>query len=210
MFEAESILPFVRVTPNMTSLNSISSISSHEDREEIEAVLAGDTSAFDRLVKKYQRKIYYLALRMLGNTEDADEVTQKTFLKGYRALAGFRFEASFKTWLTTIAINLCRTELSRRRYPQEEISEHIPDLSGEEKRGEEEEHEHRLAHLKEVLETLPARQKEVVVLRIFHDMPFKEIAEALKSNETAVKVNFHHAMKGLRERIQKRLHHEKM
>ena len=90
-----------------------------EDRRDIDAVLAGDNDAFSRLVKRYQRPIYYLSLRMLRVPEDADDVTQKTFVKAFRALAGFRFESSFKTWLSAIAINLCRTELMKTKRPTE-------------------------------------------------------------------------------------------
>lgn len=178
-----------------------------EDRKDIEAVLAGSTEAFNRLVKRYQRPVYYLALRMLRVPEDADDVTQKTFVKAYRALAGFRFESSFKTWLCAIAINLCRTELMKTKRPTEELSDRISD-GGFEERQAAEERAYQKAHLEAALERLPPRQKEVVALRIYQEMPFKDIAKALKSTETAVKVNFHHAMKSLRDWIQKKVHHE--
>ena len=178
-----------------------------EDRKDIEAVVAGDREAFTNLVKRYQRPIYYLALRMLRVPEDADDVTQKTFVKAYRALAGFRFESSFKTWLSAIAINLCRTELMKTKRPTEELSDRISDGVYEQSQVTEE-HAYQRAHLETALERLPPRQKEVVTLRIYQEMPFKDIAKALKSTETAVKVNFHHAMKSLRDWIQKKVHHE--
>ncbi|MFO1462747.1 MAG: RNA polymerase sigma factor [bacterium] len=178
-----------------------------EDRRDIDAVLAGDLAAFNRLVQRYQRPIYYLALRMLRVPEDADDVTQKTFVKAFRALGGFRFESSFKTWLSAIAINLCRTELMRAKRPMDELPENLPDRGHEERRVEEERAFQR-AHLEAALERLPPRQKEVVTLRIYQELPFKEIAKALNSTETAVKVNFHHAMKSLRDWIQKKVHHE--
>lgn len=174
-----------------------------EDRQTCEAVIAGDTDAFGRLVKKYQRPIYFLALRMVKNPETADDITQKTFLKAYRALAGFQFKSSLKTWLSAIALNLCRTELSKTKRDTAELPEQIPDASVEIQQ-EREESQHRRFLLKQALDQLPLRQKEVVLLRIYQEMPFKEIAETLDSNETAVKVNFHYAMKSLKKWIQKR------
>ncbi len=180
-----------------------------EDRRDIEAVLAGNTAAFNRLVQRYQRPIYYLSLRMLRVPEDADDVTQKAFVKAYRALSGFRFESSFKTWLSAIAINLCRTELMKSKRPMEELPENLAD-HGSEDREAGEERAYQRAHLEAALDRLPPRQKEVVTLRIYQELPFKEIAKALNSTETAVKVNFHHAMKSLRDWIQKKVHHEPM
>jgi len=174
-----------------------------DDRQLIESVIAGHSEAFNELVKRYQRPIYYLALRMLKNTENADEVTQKAFLKAYRALSGFQFKSSFKTWVTAIALNLCRTELMKPKREMVELPIHLPNESEDDER-EREETQDRRALLAEGLTELPLRQKEVVTLRIYQEMPFKEIAQALESTESAVKVNFHHAMKSLKEWIQQR------
>ncbi len=175
-----------------------------EDRKDIEATLAGDHEAYSHLVQRYQKPVYFTALRMLKNTEDADEVTQKTFLKAYRALAGFRFESSLKTWLTTIVMNLCRTELMKKKREMVELPETLADPSYQERR-ETEEADYQKTELKNALDSLPLRQREVVTLRIYQEMPFKEIAQALDSTETAVKVNFHHAMKSLKNWIGKKV-----
>lgn len=174
-----------------------------EERQLIEKVLAGNLEAFNQIVKSYQRPIYYLALRMLKNPESADEVTQKTFLKAYRALSGFQFKSSLKTWLSAIALNLCRTELMRPKRDMVELPEQLPDTNPHDER-ELDELDHRKKTLQLGLEELPQRQKEVVMLRIYQELPFKEIAEALNSTESAVKVNFHHAMKSLKEWIANR------
>lgn len=171
-----------------------------EDRQLIQEVLEGNLEAFNQIVQSYQRPIYYLALRMLKNPENADEVTQKTFLKAYRALSGFQFKSSLKTWLSAIALNLCRTELMRPKRETVELPEQLADSSFDDRR-DAEEASHRRHLLQQALEGLPLRQKEVVMLRIYQELPFKEIAEALDSTESAVKVNFHHAMRSLKERI---------
>lgn len=183
--------------------------SLEEDRKDIEAVLAGRTEAYENLIKRHQRSIFYLALRMLRRAEDADEVTQKAFLKAYRALGGFEFRSSFKTWLSAIVMNLCRTELMKAKHVMVELPETLSDRGFEEQRGKDEQ-EHQKFYLREALEKLPLRQKEVVMLRIYQELPFKEIAEILNSNETAVKVNFHHAMQSLKKAIQKKVRHESL
>jgi len=176
----------------------------NEDRQLIEESLAGDTLAFGEIVKRYQRPIYFLSLRMVKNPETADEITQKTFLKAYRALGGFQFKSSLKTWLSAIAMNLCRTELMRPKRPTVPLPEQIPDRHVEDL-SEKEELQHQRAYLRQALEALPLRQREVVTLRIYQELPFKDVAEALNSTESAVKVNFHHAMKGLKSWVRKRL-----
>ncbi len=181
-----------------------------EDKKLVAATLAGDSQAFGEIVKKYQRPLYFLALRMLHNPQSADDVTQKAFLKAYRALAGFQFKSSLKTWLMTIALNLCRTELARpKREEAEEWIEDLPDTSMEQ-RGDQEEMEEQRAQLRRAMEKLPPRQREVVVLRIHQEMPFQEIAEVLNSTESAVKVNFHHAMKSLRLWVQSQEQNERL
>jgi RNA polymerase sigma-70 factor (ECF subfamily) len=177
-----------------------------EDKKWVAEVLAGNLGAFDKIVQSYQRAIYFLALRMVKNQELADDITQKTFLKAYRALSGFQFKSSLKTWLFAIALNLCKTELMRPRREMVELSENLPNpntLGGEGNR-EADEQAHRRHLLQVALERLPERQKEVVILRIYQELPFKEIAETLDSTESAVKVNFHHAMKSLKAWILKR------
>ena len=171
-----------------------------EDRKYIEAVLAGSQEAFEPLVEKYQRSVFFTALRFLKNQEEADDITQKAFLRAHQALGSFRFESSFKTWLTTIAVNLCKNVVRGQRI-MVEVPEALSDGSAE-RRQEAEEAGDRKSQLKKALENLPERQKEVVMLRIYEEMPFKKIAEVLESTETAVKVNFHHAMKSLKEWIQ--------
>lgn len=177
--------------------------SNAEDKAIIQKVLGGDVEDYALLVKKYQKPIFFLSLRMLRNTENADEVTQKAFMKAYRALEGFQFQSSFKTWLSAIALNLCRTELMKKKRYMEELPLHLPD-STMEKREEHEEKTYQRHYLQKAVDELPLRQKEVVSLRIYEEMPFKEIAEVLESTESAVKVNFHHAMKSLKEWIQER------
>src|SRR5206468_4665093 len=83
------------------------------DDQIIERTLAGETDAFSLLVRRWERPIYGLSLRMLGRDEDARDVCQETFLAAYRNLNKFRGEAKFSSWLYRIALNACNSRLRR-------------------------------------------------------------------------------------------------
>src|SRR5262245_34221843 len=77
------------------------------EREAIEACQRGEREAFDRLVERYQRDVYRLCYRYVNNHEDANDMAQEAFLRAYRAIAKFRGDSSFNTWLYRIAVNTC-------------------------------------------------------------------------------------------------------
>lgn len=84
------------------------------DMELVEKSIKGDVNAFEDLVRRYQNKVFTVAFRMIGNREDAADLSQEAFVKAYRALPNFRGEASFQTWLHHIITNVCRDELRKR------------------------------------------------------------------------------------------------
>lgn len=173
-----------------------------DDATLLERMAAGEQGAFDALVRKYQREIYFLALRMTRNAEDAEEMAQKTFVAAYRKAASFEGRSSFRTWLYQVCINLCSTFL-RRRKTVVELSEFAGagDDSGEQEplasiiKGE------TARRAAAAVEQLPEKQRMSVTLRIFHDMPFRDIGEAVGCSENTAKVNFHHGMETLRKRF---------
>ena len=85
------------------------------DEELVEAFQGGDLSAFDLLVRRWDRKIQGAIYRIMGTEEEARDLCQETFLKAYRALGSFKGEARFSSWLYQIALNLCRDRMRRRR-----------------------------------------------------------------------------------------------
>jgi len=89
-----------------------------EDRQLVERAQAGDFAAFESLVGKYERRVYHLAVRIVGRSHDADEVVQQTFLSVIEKLKGFRQEARFSTWLTRVATNHALALLRQRRRRQ--------------------------------------------------------------------------------------------
>ena len=92
------------------------------DRSAVARVISGDEGAFEELVRRHERTVYNLAFRLLGSREDALDAAQDSFLRCYRALPRFRGEASFRTWLTGIAINVCRSRLASAEHRQRRLT----------------------------------------------------------------------------------------
>ena len=160
---------------------------------------AGDRGAFDELVRRYQRPLYYLALRYVRIEADAKDLAQRTFIKVLGALPGFRADSSFRTWLYRIAINLCLNHLRDRKREEvrAEVSEALPaPATGGELALLDRE---RGARLRDAIAELPPKQRMVLELRVFDDLSFREVAELADCTENAAKVNFHYAVKRLKE-----------
>ncbi len=102
---------------------------SQPDFEVIRRVLAGETAAFEGLVRQYQQEIYRLVYRMTRNAEDAKDLSQETFVQAYRSLGAFRGQSRFSTWLYRVAVNLCLHHLkSSARQDPAEVDERLPDM----------------------------------------------------------------------------------
>jgi RNA polymerase sigma factor (sigma-70 family) len=167
------------------------------DLELVAGTLAGRREDFEVLVERHQRMLYAVALRYLHDADAADEAVQAAFVSAYLHLAQFRRDAAFKTWLCEILLNHCRSGRRRARARQEvpldDVSETaLRDPASETNRAAER------AALERHVARLPPRQRSVLSLRIFADLPFKDIARAAGITENAAKVNYHHAIKRLR------------
>ena len=183
--------------PYSPPLSSVTDNRTERDAALVADFCAGDQTAFEALVRHYQRPVYYLALRYLRNDADAADVTQRAFLRAFKSLRKFRGAASFRTWLFRIAINLSLNHLRDRK--REQVSEIAEDALTEPAvgaanllRGERED------RLRAAIEDLPPKQRMVLELRIYDELPFREVAELADCTENAAKVNFHHAVKRLR------------
>jgi len=170
------------------------------DLELVRLFQAGDEGAFDRLVGIHRRDIYRLAYRLLGNHADADDMAQEAFLRIYRSLGRFRGEASFRTWSTRIVLNLVtdrrREQASHRAHSLEELrpAEH-PFEAGKQEGFIYEE------VLRRAVGRLPKRQRETLILRIFQEMKFHEIAVVMGCTVGTAKANFFHALRGLKQKV---------
>jgi RNA polymerase sigma-70 factor (ECF subfamily) len=178
------------------------------DEELVEACQAGEASAFDVLVGRWEDRIRGAAYRFLGSEEEARDVAQEAFLKAYRSLAGFKREARFSSWLYQIATNLCRDRL-RRRKTRATVS--LEELEGagpamvETRPGA---HDLLLARdlaraVRLAVESLPAEQREVVILKEYQDLTFLEIAQALDVPVSTVKTRLYRGLGHLRRRLER-------
>jgi RNA polymerase sigma-70 factor (ECF subfamily) len=171
-----------------------------EDRL-VERARAGDEGAFEELVRRYQKPIYYLCLRSVREEQAAADLTQTAFLKAYQGLPGFRGQAIFKTWLYRIAINLCKNYLrdyGKKRF--DSLGEMDPPSTANPLR-ELIEHESQ-ALLARAWARLPEKQRLAVTLKVQEGMKYREIAEVMGSSVGTVKANFHHACTRLKTMLQ--------
>ena len=179
------------------------------DEELVAAFQDGDASAFDELVRRWDRKIHGAIYRVVGADEDARDLCQEAFLKAYRGLGTFKREARFSSWLYQIAINVCRDRLRRRRG---RIAVSLDDVEETRDGGLrtaspsplELVEARDLRHLvEEAMATLSAEEREVVILKEYQELTFPEIAEALEVPLSTVKTRLYRGLAQLRHRLER-------
>ena len=153
-----------------------------DERELIASARRGDEAAFEQLVRLHEKKVYNLCLRMCGNTEDASEAAQDTFLAFWRGLEGFRQDAALSTWLYRLASNACIDLLRRNKrsvdsvsIDNEEVRVDVPDRAPTPEQHVEQKETRRLVN--EGLRTLPDEYRQVLILRELEQLSYAEIAE---------------------------------
>lgn len=168
------------------------------DRELAERFRDGDRAAFDTLVRRHQQGMWRLVRRYVKHDADAADVTQQAFVRAYRGLAGFRGTATVRSWLYRIAINCALSWLRdhRREQPAEIAEDALTETNPAPARLTESAER---ARLRAAIAQLPPKQKLVLELRVFDDLSFKEVAELADCTENTAKVNFHYAVKRLRD-----------
>jgi RNA polymerase sigma-70 factor (ECF subfamily) len=169
-----------------------------DDNDLIRGTLAGRRQDFEVLVERHQRVLYAFVFRSLRDADAAQEVVQATFVRAYTGLARFRGEASFKTWLHQIALNQCRAFYRSRRTRRSVALDDVPE-SALPRTGDDLAAGANRACLERLVARLPPRQRSVLNLRIFSDLPFKEIARIEGISENSAKVNYHHAVTRLKQ-----------
>jgi RNA polymerase sigma-70 factor (ECF subfamily) len=176
----------------------------------VERALTGDADAFGEIVRRWERRIFALAYGMLGREEDARDATQETFLAAFRSLRGFRGEAKVSSWLHRIAVNQCITRQRRAKVRNESALE-----------DEQEKHAGHFAlpasgspmrilegretteAVRRAVNSLPVELRQVIVMKEFEELTFREIADALDLPLSTVKSRLYTAMKQLQLRLRK-------
>ena len=158
------------------------------DQDLVARVQSGDKSAYDLLVVKYQHKIVQLVNRYVKDPAEAQDVAQEAFIKAYRAIAKFRGDSAFYTWLYRIAINTAKNYLvarSRRSSDYEidiqdaEQLQNAPELKGFDTPEQDLLNEEIIRTIKAAIDKLPEEMRIAITLREFEGMSYEEIADAM-------------------------------
>jgi RNA polymerase sigma-70 factor, ECF subfamily len=176
------------------------SVSAAEDQAAVERVLAGDTSAFEDLVRRWQSPLVNLAYRFCRDRGRAEDMAQEAFLRAYRSLARWRREAAFSTWLFAVATNLYRSELRRipaRTVPLEDVAE--PSDPRAIDGGLEDVDRDRA--VRRAVFALPLKYRETLILFYFHDMDVAAAARSLILPEGTVKARLSRGREMLRRKL---------
>jgi RNA polymerase sigma-70 factor (ECF subfamily) len=183
------------------------------DERDVARFKAGEEAAFERLVRRHEREVYRLALRLLRNPDDALEVAQETFLRAYRGLSSFRGEAAFRTWLYGIALNAARTRqaslsksLSRMQRlegdeddppsPLLSVSDPAPSPENRALGGELKE------ALLAALSRISPEHREILLLREVEGLDYGEVGVLLGIPEGTVKSRLARARRAVREALE--------
>lgn len=166
------------------------------DNELIQRFKDGDSKSFDELVKRYYPESYRFFSRMVWDPMDVDDLCQETYLRVFKGLGKFRQESQFSTWLYRISINVANSYFRKQRLAQ--ILAFGTKVEAVHSDGSDE----NLSFRKELwnaIAKLPKKQKMVLILRTFQQLTFKEVAGVIGMSENSAKVNYHHAIKRLKE-----------
>lgn len=166
----------------------------------IDKVLKGDTNAFSYLVDKYKDMVYTLAMKVVKDKEEAEEISQDSFIKAYKSLSKFKGDSKFSTWLYKITYNNCMDVVKKkaRRYNITEIDEVVENkLEAIENTLDSIERNERSEILKHCLDYLPEDEKSILWLFYFKELSLKEIIEVTSLSEANIKVKLHRARKRL-------------
>ena len=188
----------------MVNPNKVFRTNSREERKILQEISdeqlvrefkKGNLEAFDHFVQKHQDRVYRLTCLWLRNGDQAEDATQEVFLRAFKGLRGFRFGASPFTWLYRTAKHVC-SEYNRKQVFEDldestQVSGNRPDLKLNQKQIAEE--------IRNRVDSLPRRQKEVVVLRYFEEFSTAETAKIMGCREGTVKALLHKALQKLKQ-----------
>lgn len=180
------------------------------DEQIVERALTGDADAFGEIVRRWERRIFALAYGMLGREEDARDATQETFLAAFRNLRAFRGEAKVSSWLHRIAINQCITRQRRAKVrneaaldDEEEKHHSTFTASVDYSPARVVEGQEHIRAVRRAVVSLPPELRQVVVMKEFEELTFREIADALDLPLSTVKSRLYTAFRQLQMRLER-------
>lgn len=168
----------------------------NEELRWIEAARRGDRNAFSKLVQAYQIPVYNLAYRMLGNAQEAEDAAQEAFLRAYKRLGTYQPDRKFSNWILSIASHHCIDQLRRRRFVWLSVEDNpaVAWLASDDEQPDAAAlRSERAEEVRSMLQHLAPEYRAPLILRYWHDLSYKEIAEVLELSEPAVKTRLHRA-----------------
>ncbi len=188
---------------------------SPSDEELIRRFQEDDLYAYELLVDRYKDQLLNFAYRFLGNYEEAEDVVQETFLRLYRKRHAYRQIAKFSTWIYTIAGNLAKTELRKRKRRKlisiSDMGFNEKDFELEDFRADTERGTDRALmdkYLQKAIEELPPRFRQVIVLRDIQELSYEEIGEIINAPLGTVKSRLNRARLKLQGKLEKVMDHK--
>lgn len=181
------------------------------DRYYIDRIMEGDSQAFAPLVDRYKNLVYTLALRMVKNTEEAEEAAQDTFVKVFRSLEKFKGESKFSTWIYRIAYNTCLDRIKKHKSVPLAVA--IDDYGTHQLRSTENvldtlDDEERHRAMQECLQQLPGEDAFLLTLYYFEEQSLEEIAKVIGIKANNVKIKLFRCRKKLGEILRAKLEPE--
>ncbi len=168
-----------------------------EEHELIDRLREGDYGAIDEIIENYKNPLFAFILRIVNSHADAEDIFQETWLRVIRYISKFRGESKFSTWLFQIALNLCRdTKRKKKRWISVPIEDYENSLACEPEIDPV--RIIKAQQVRKIVAELPAKMREVIVLRYYHDLNDQEISEIVKCPIGTVKSRFYRASEIIR------------
>ena len=175
----------------------------HSDRSLVELALHGEHQAFGELVKRYQRSVFNVCYRIVGERQEAEDLTQETFLRAHDRLKTFDPDRPFGPWIRRVGANMCLNSLKQRKLTMLPLDEELEGSTSKisERPEVAREHAERSEAIRDAILELPVPYRVVIELRHFFDLSYKEIAEVAGLPLSDVKSHLFRARKLLAERL---------
>ena len=173
--------------------------NSDEDADLVDRYLAGDMTAFDELMIRYERQIYRVCYRFVENREDAMDLAQEVFIKAFEHLGSFRRESSLKTWLYRIAMNHCINHVKKHSQDFVEVTEYTGSVRAT-VQSQLEDREQR-EQFRRLVKQLPPKQKAILELRINEQLSYEEIARISGRSISTIKASVFFALEKMRKLV---------
>ena len=173
------------------------------DANLVKRFIKGDQRAFDRIVERYEKKIFAIGFRIVGNEDEALDIAQETFIKAYEHIGSFHGDSKLFTWLYRIATNCSINALRKKKLMEVFLSGKERSYSSTPSPDPEQQFDAIMVRERvyRAVETLPPKQKSVFILRQFEGLRFAEIAVIMKRSVGGVKATYFHAVRKLQKQL---------